>query len=82
MEVVFKTNNSVYKVHFCFPENFEIIPRIGEKIRVRTGTETYCRAEGLPVVLEVVDVEYREALGEMGYFTVAYVSLDYIKENK
>jgi hypothetical protein len=68
MKVVFKTNLDRYKTN-CFPNNFEIPPRIGESVLVLESFADYFIKQKLPIRLEVVDVFWTEngAVCELWY---------------
>ena len=69
MKVLFKTNIDNYSTKRCFPENFEIPPRIGESVRVKESFVSYYETRKLPTVLKVVDVIWTEeyVLCELDY---------------
>ncbi len=68
MRVIFKTNIDAYKTN-CFPENFTIPPRIGEKVYVAEVFKSYYEQKNLPGRLEVVDVSWFDygVICELGY---------------
>ena len=59
MKVFFKTNIDAYKSNW-FPENLQLVPHIGEFVRVKNCYINHLQSQKLPTRLEVKNVEYTE----------------------
>ena len=60
MKVLFKTNIDAYNEKRCFSENFDAVPRVGDKVQVLVQFVSYFQERKLPTRLEVVDVTWKE----------------------
>ena len=59
MTIKFKTNIDHYKKN-CFPENLTQVPRKGDMVMVNQVLGEYFSKKGLPLALEVVQVNWCE----------------------
>ena len=59
MKILFHTNIDAYMGN-VFPTDFTHVPRIGEKVRVKSEVMNVFQSKKLPTRLEVVDVEHSD----------------------